>query len=96
MLNSSSCLDDYNQKSLHEKPSLEIHVKNLEGTDVSHVQRNGSSSINITESIVSSVCKERFATFSHVYLKIFPVKIILLERLMIVFPYYINWEQLDF
>ncbi|XP_044484609.1 serine/threonine-protein kinase BLUS1-like isoform X2 [Mangifera indica] len=58
MLNSSSCLDDYNQKSLHEKPSLEIHVKNLEGTDVPHVQRNGSSSVNITESIVSSVCKE--------------------------------------
>lgn len=71
MPNTSPRLEDYNQKSLREKPSLEISVKNLEGTAVPTLQRNGSSSFNITESIVSPVSKERFATLFTYLFKIF-------------------------
>ncbi|XP_031272186.1 serine/threonine-protein kinase BLUS1 isoform X2 [Pistacia vera] len=58
MPNTSPHLDDCNQKSLREMPSLEISVKNLESTAVPALQINGSSSFNITESIVSPVSKE--------------------------------------
>ncbi|KAJ0074800.1 hypothetical protein Patl1_34839 [Pistacia atlantica] len=58
MPNTSPHLDDCNQKSLREMPSLEISVKNLEGTAVPALQINGSSSFNITESFVSPVSKE--------------------------------------
>lgn len=62
MPDTSPSLDDYSQKNLHEKPSSEVNVKNQEGTVVPPSQRNGTSSVKITESIVSSLSKERFAT----------------------------------
>ncbi|XP_044497074.1 serine/threonine-protein kinase BLUS1 isoform X2 [Mangifera indica] len=58
MPDTSPSLDDYSQKNLHEKPSSEVNVKNQEGTVVPPSQRNGTSSVKITESIVSSLSKE--------------------------------------